>query len=288
MKNLKKTLKKFRKVRLSLSMKIISLLSCLALVSMGFASWWIIKVDTGTTMGSFTTYEVEEKNIHIDGFTSESDAEIVFGVPDVNNAKTGWLQVRSESKQENLEFTYTYDLWAENDDVRQFVDKVTLTFTPSEAVAANLNKAIARGYITAPTVSCKIGTGSATSATYNNANAVVELDIATNSAVVSVADKGDKVVQVSVTVTFAWGDAFKPSGENAGVNPYTYFNALASNAAPSNATYAKDYSNNENGVACETNAAFALAALTDLNNLLNPNNQAGAYTITYDPVLVQN
>ena len=283
MKNLKKTLKKFRKVRLSLSMKIISLLSCIALVSMGFASWWIIKIDTGTTMGSFVTYQVEEKNIHIDGFSALIDADshpdIVFGAP--AGSVNGWLQVHNETKVEAMSFTYTYDLWAEGEDVRALVDSVVLTLTPTQTVAANLQKAVARGYIKNPTVSGSIGSANATPGTFDGTDIEVTFDITDQSTTKSVTkDTGSETaVQVSVTVTFEWGAAFGNS------NPYTYFNTLTSTATPDNTTYAKDYSSNASGVACATNADFAIAALTDLNALLG--NQTDAYAITYAINLVQ-
>jgi hypothetical protein len=59
-----------KKMKFSLGMKIVSLLSCVALVSMGFASWWILKLPETDpyTNGSFTAYAVAEKNITIDNF----------------------------------------------------------------------------------------------------------------------------------------------------------------------------------------------------------------------------
>lgn len=280
MKNLKKTLKKFRKVRLSLSMKIISLLSCIALVSMGFASWWIIKIDTGTTMGSFVTYEVDEKNIHIDGFTSLIDADshpdIVFGAP--ANSINGWLQVHDETQNEQLSFTYTFDLWAKGEDVRALVDSVDLILTPTTTVAANIATAVTKGYINAPTVVCKINNAEVANVALSGSNLEAPIDI-TSSTATTTANKtavgggaSEQAVTVSVTIAFTWGQAF------GGSNPYTYFNALESDGAPQNTnTFASAYS---------TNADFAIAALTELNALLG--NQTDAYEITYEINLVQN
>lgn len=247
MKNLKKTLKKFRKVRLSLSMKIISLLSCLALVSMGFASWWIIKVDTGTTMGSFTTYEVEKKNVKITNFKEgttaltanqdgkfEHKSEIIFGKPaDLSGTTYQWLRPMDKQdedhEQENLSFTYTFDLFAQDEktssymNVKDIVDQITLTLTPS--AADNFKSAISKDYITSPTITYKIGTGNFTgTSSYDNASGLttLEIDVDGNTAITVT----NAAVTVEVKIEFAWGDAFKPSGATAGVNPYIYFNNL--------------------------------------------------------------
>ena len=56
---------KQRKGKFTLGMKIASILSCIALVSVGFASWWIIRLPSPETKGgSFEVYSVDEKKIN--------------------------------------------------------------------------------------------------------------------------------------------------------------------------------------------------------------------------------
>ena len=271
MKNLKKTLKKFRKVRLSLSMKIISLLSCLALVSMGFASWWIIKVDTGTTMGSFTTYEVEKKNVKITNFkeggtalsdsnsdgTYEHKSEIIFGKPEGYQPEAGaWLRPNGDHEEQNLSFTYTFDLFAQDAtdssyvDVKDIVDQITLTLTPT--TAGNFKSAISNGYITSPTISYKIGSTTGTGTLNYDSNSgltTLVIDVDGNSAITS-----ETVVTFEVTIAFAWGTAFGSQ------NPYTHFNALP---------------------ATDENVNTAFTALGELDTLMGDM----TYEITYDITL---
>ena len=51
---------------MSLGVKIASILTCLALTAVGFASWLILKpAEEKTASGSFTVYSVEDNNIEI-------------------------------------------------------------------------------------------------------------------------------------------------------------------------------------------------------------------------------
>ena len=68
---------KQKKFKFSLGFKIATILSCLALVSTGFASWWIVSIrndNNGRQEGSFTVYAVEEKEVEvtIDSWTNPS------------------------------------------------------------------------------------------------------------------------------------------------------------------------------------------------------------------------
>ena len=235
MKNLKKTLKKFRKVRLSLSMKIISLLSCIALVSMGFASWWIIKADLQNTEGSFVTYDVEEKNVTLNNHqtVSGSNANITFGKPSNMNLATNynWLKVHggNDHAVENLVYEYTFDLAATDKktsnaiNVTELVSTVQLTFkafgedTSAQSTNAGiLNAAITNGYITAPKISYKVGDGAYSSP--------VEYSTTNSSAVVNITipqTDGTSTRKVTVKVEFNWGTKFNNT------NPYTLYNAQA-------------------------------------------------------------
>ena len=98
-------MKKTRKIKFTLGMKIASILCCVALVSVGFASWWIVNYPATTAVeaGSFTVYSVDTKNVKITDVTfyddesdqtgtavtkdqqgndvANADAEIIFGAP---------------------------------------------------------------------------------------------------------------------------------------------------------------------------------------------------------------
>lgn len=84
----------------------LSILACLALIGVGFASW-IISANTSTTaQGSFIVDTVADKTYVVSGEWLENKSSIIFGAPATMNAQNPWLTNNSEGKTENLTVTY--------------------------------------------------------------------------------------------------------------------------------------------------------------------------------------
>ena len=226
---------KQRKHKFSLGIKIASILSCLALISVGFASWWIVKMpDAVTEDGSFTVYAVEEKNVEFNN-VALANSEIVFGK--VDGVTETWLWAK-DIAAENLKSTLTFDVDLKDGNtlsttskLSEMLEKVTLTVEPSAAAA--LEAAINANYIKNPTVSYTYtpagGEEQTGNAFYNDTSDKIEIAIPMTAATVN-------HVTVTVEIAFEWGSAFDNK------NPYEYYNE-------------KDYD------------ATAFTALTALNNL---------------------
>ena len=246
MKNFKKAMKNFKKVRLSLGMKIIALLSCVALLSMGFASWWIIKpVEAAYTTGSFTAYDVVTKELHIgnvavtsEGTTEEHQGKIIFGKP--NNAGNAvWLVAGDEIEDEKLSTLLIFTVSVKNPTdattnagqvdtsavVQNLVNSVDVTITLPEKVA----DAVKANYLATPSLQYAILSNytantdytatsvSGTSTYTGTATTTGQQKITLN---VPMPENTTGTVTVALKLSFAWGTAIGSA------NPYTYFNGL--------------------------------------------------------------
>lgn len=165
----------------------LSILACLALIGVGFASW-IISANTSTKAeGSFIVDTVADKTYVVSGEWLENKSSIIFGAPDTMNAQNPWLTNNSEGKTENLTVTY----------------QLTVTYGDGKKATGIANKITA--LVTAP----------------ENANYTAavngKLIIAPTNATVEEAPEGNG--KYNITVTYQWGEHF------GNVNPYTYYNA---------------------------------------------------------------
>lgn len=165
----------------------LSILACLALIGVGFASW-IISANTSTTaQGSFIVDTVADKTYVVSGEWLENKSSIIFGAPATMNAKNPWLTNNSEGKTENLIVTY----------------QLTVTYGDGKKATGIANKITA--LVTAP----------------ENANYTAavngKLIIAPTNATVVEAPEGNG--KYNITVTYQWGEHF------GNVNPYKYYNA---------------------------------------------------------------
>ncbi len=165
----------------------LSILACLALIGVGFASW-IISANTSTTaQGSFIVDTVADKTYVVSGEWLENKSSIIFGAPATMNAKNPWLTNNSEGKTENLTVTY----------------QLTVTYGDGKKATGIANKITA--LVTAP----------------ENANYTAavngKLIIAPTNATVVEAPEGNG--KYNITVTYQWGEHF------GNVNPYKYYNA---------------------------------------------------------------
>lgn len=213
------------------SLTLISILSVVVLVGVGFAAWII------------TTPNVEEKQTGTITASGVTDARykltaaitkgsIVFGKPsgydDSNSNNSDWFKPDENVGAENLTATLTLTLtdpdgnaWNDETVFNTYLpDKFTFTMNATKAagegssVDANgdFNQAVSQKYVENPTIS--YGTVSATSVTLGTAIEIKK----------SAFTKGaDNKYTLTITITFAWGTAFT-DGTHA--NPYDYFKNL--------------------------------------------------------------
>ena len=169
----------------------LSILACLALIGVGFASW-IISADTSTTaQGSFIVDTVSDKSYTVTGDWKDKKSEIIFSAP-TGDTTSGWL-TNDSAKKENLTVTYQLTVkYGDNTPATGIKDKIITTV--SAPADPNYTAAVNGGLISAPT-----------------------------SATVEETAEGSGIY--NITVTYKWGKHFADSAEaSEGVNPYTYYN----------------------------------------------------------------
>lgn len=183
----------------------LSILACLALIGVGFASW-IISAEVSATPaeGSFIVDTVTDKSYKVEGAWLNSQSKITFGAPDTMNAENPWLTNDSEGKTENLTVTYRLTVtYGDGKKATGIANKITaLVVAPADK---NYKAAVDGKLIIAPT------------------NATVE-------------ETGEGTGVYNITVTYQWGEHFGK------VNPYTYYNAKTATdtLTDSTTTYMKD------------------------------------------------
>ena len=164
----------------------LSILACLALIGVGFASW-IISANTSTKAeGSFIVDTVADKTYVVSGEWLENKSSIIFGAPATMNAENPWLTNNSEGKTENLTVTYQLTVtYGDGTKATGIANKITALVSAPEN--ANYTAAVNGKLIIAPT----------------------------NATVVEAPEGNGKY---NITVTYQWGEHFGK------VNPYTYYN----------------------------------------------------------------
>lgn len=213
------------------SLTLISILSVVVLVGVGFAAWIITtpnveKKQTGTITASGVTDARYELTATI------TNGSIVFGKPsgydDSNSNNSDWFKPGSDVGDEKLTATLTLTLTDPDgnawDDETVFNNHLpdTFTFTMNAKKAAgegssvdangDFNQAVSQKYVENPTIS--YGTVSATPVTLGTAIEIKK----------SAFTKGaDNKYTLTITITFAWGTAFTDATHT---NPYDYFNNL--------------------------------------------------------------
>lgn len=213
------------------SLTLISILSVVVLVGVGFAAWIITtpnveEMQTGTITASGVTDARYKLTATI------ADGNIVFGKPngydDSNSNNSDWFKPDKNVGAENLIATLTLTLTDPNgnawDDETVFKSYLpdTFTFTMNAKKAAvegssddangDFNQAVSQNYVKSPTIS--YGTVSATPVTLGTAIEIKK----------SAFTKGaDNKYTLTITITFAWGTAFTDATHT---NPYDYFKNL--------------------------------------------------------------
>lgn len=216
-----------------LSLTLISILSVVVLVGVGFAAWIITtpnvkEQQTGTITASGVTDARYKLTATI---TKES---IVFGKPSsYSDNNSDWFKPGSDVGKENLTATLTLTLtdpdgnaWDDETVFDNYLPNM-FTFTMDVKKAAgegssvdakdDFNQAVSQKYVENPTISYT-ASGEATATT---ADVTLGTDIEIKK---SAFTKGaDNKYTLTITITFAWGTAFT-DGTHA--NPYDYFNNL--------------------------------------------------------------
>lgn len=171
----------------------LSILACLALIGVGFASWIISAEAKKEATGNIIVDTVADKTYVVSGEWLENKSSIIFGAPATMNESNPWLTNDSEGKTENLTVTYQLTVkYGDNKPATGIKDKITaLVVAPA---SSNYTAAVNGGLIIAPK------------------NATVE-ETAEGSGI------------YNITVTYKWGKHFADSADaTEGVNPYTYYN----------------------------------------------------------------
>lgn len=213
------------------SLTLISILSVVVLVGVGFAAWIITtpnveEMQTGTITASGVTDARYKLTATI------ANESIVFGKPsgydDSNSNNSDWFKPGSDVGDEKLTATLTLTLTDPDgnawDDETVFNNHLPDTFTftmnatkagvEGSSVDANgdFNQAVSQKYVENPTIS--YGTVSATPVTLGTAIEIKK----------SAFTKGaDNKYTLTITIKFAWGTAFTDATHT---NPYDYFNNL--------------------------------------------------------------
>lgn len=182
----------------------LSILACLALIGVGFASWIISADAADKAEGSFIVDTVTDKSYKVEGAWLNSQSKITFGAPATMNAENPWLTNNSENKAENLTVTYQLTVtYGDGSKATGIANKITAVVVAPED--ANYTAAVNGGLIIAPT------------------NATVE-------------ETGEGTGVYNITVTYQWGEHFGK------VNPYTYYNGKVATdtLTDSTTTYMQD------------------------------------------------
>lgn len=183
----------------------LSILACLALIGVGFASWIISADAADKAEGSFIVDTVNDKSYTVEGSWLDNQSKITFGAPaTMNNTSDTWLTNDSKDKKENLTVTYQLTVTYRNGSkATGIANKITAVVTAPES--ASYTAAVNGKLIIAPT------------------NATVE-------------ETGEGTGVYNITVTYQWGEHFGK------VNPYTYYNAKTATdtLTDSTTTYMQD------------------------------------------------
>ena len=183
----------------------LSILACLALIGVGFASWIISANAADKAEGSFIVDTVTDKSYTVEGSWLDNQSKITFGAPDtMNNTSDTWLTNDSKDKKENLTVTYQLTVtYGNGSKATGIANKITAGVTAPES--ASYTAAVNGKLIIAPT------------------NATVE-------------ETGEGTGVYNITVTYQWGEHFGK------VNPYTYYNAKTATdtLTDSTTTYMQD------------------------------------------------
>ena len=209
------------------SLTLISILSVVVLVGVGFAAWIITtpnvkEQQTGTITASGVTDARYKLTATI------ADGNIVFGKPSTMDVNNAWFKPGDDVGDEKLTATLTLTLtdpngnaWDDETVFKSYLpDKFTFTMNAKKAAVegssddanGDFNQAVSQNYVKSPTIS--YGTVSATPVTLGTAIEIKKSSFTKGA---------DNKYTLTITITFAWGTAFTDATH---INPYDYFNNL--------------------------------------------------------------
>lgn len=189
------------------------LLSCLALIGVGFASWIISPNKTETAEGNFSVDSVTEKNLttkaewcNENGAIDTTLGSVIFGYKnfsDANATNYNWLKNNNTNFEERLTLYLKVTVTDGENAVAIDIANVKVTLAETTGKYANLaTEQTAEG---------------------NTRNTIVgALPTQENSGIVVSNTLGTATAETGVfyvTFTFSWGEEFE------GLNPYQFYNA---------------------------------------------------------------
>lgn len=173
----------------------LSILACLALIGVGFASWIISADAIKEAEGNIIVDTVTDKSYVISAASWKGgNSKISFGAPKKAEMTepNAWLTNNSAGEAENLTVTYQLTVtYADTTPATGLVDSKKIAATFGAPNDPNYKKAISDELIIAPE-----------NTTIKETSAGV----------------------YEITVTYKWGKHFANSATAEGVNPYTYYN----------------------------------------------------------------
>ena len=173
----------------------LSILACLALIGVGFASWIISADAINEAKGNIIVDTVTDKSYVISAASWKGgNSKISFGAPKKAEMTepNAWLTNNSAGEAENLTVTYQLTVtYADGEAATGLVDSKKIAATFGAPNDPNYKKAISDGLIIAP-----------------------------ESTIITETSAG----VYEITVTYKWGKHFANSATAEGVNPYTYYN----------------------------------------------------------------
>lgn len=206
---------KTKSAKFSLAIKIASILTCVSVMAVGFASWLILKpAEDVTKDGAFTVYTVDDAQLVFNNPTL-ADSTVKFGKPETLNAPYSWLRppkaTDTDNKIQDLAAKLTFDIYSGNDSV--LLSETGLTAYVKFAPGAKFNSAVA-GDVIGVSMKATVDGVAGSPVTYDEETGymVVAIDLSSLT---------KHTVSVVVDFTYAWGSAF------GGNNPYTYYNGQA-------------------------------------------------------------
>lgn len=173
----------------------LSILACLALIGVGFASWIISADAINEAEGNIIVDTVTDKSYVISAASWKGgNSKISFGAPKKAEMTepNAWLTNNSAGEAENLTVTYQLTVtYADGEAATGLVESKKIAATFGAPNDPNYKKAISDGLIIAP-----------------------------ESTIITETSAG----VYEITVTYKWGKHFANSATAEGVNPYTYYN----------------------------------------------------------------
>lgn len=180
------------------------LLTCLALIGVGFAAWLITYNGTAEAQGTIHVETVSEKHYIVNVTTN--NLQIKFGTPATMNTSNHWLTATDDTEKEQLSVTFIVR-------VDQKLDSTT-----TNGIAVNL-AGKETTHATAPTLSWSEVTASDPT---DWQSAITKKYVTAFSINVAEELLESGQYQYNVTVSTAWGSHF---GGDHPQNPYKYYNS---------------------------------------------------------------